>query len=164
MRITTVFAAAAALVIAGTTTAFANPDEAVEAQPNIVEVAAQAGTFNTLLAAATEAGLAETLANGGPFTVFAPTDEAFAKIPQADLEALLADKEALTKVLLYHVVEGEHLAEKVVGMDSVETLAGEWAPISLMDGKAMIDGATITATNIRADNGVIHVIDTVILP
>ena len=164
MRFKTIMAAAAALVIAGTTSAFANPDEAVEAQPNIVEVASEAGTFNTLLTAATEAGLAETLANGGPFTVFAPTDEAFAKIPQEDLEALLADKEALTKVLLYHVVEGEHMAEKVVGMDSVETLAGEWAPITVEYGNAKIDGATITATDIKADNGVIHVIDTVIMP
>jgi uncharacterized surface protein with fasciclin (FAS1) repeats len=135
-----------------------------EPQSNIVEVAVSAGSFNTLVAAVQAAGLVETLSGEGPFTVFAPTDEAFALIPEADLQALLADKEALTAVLTYHVVPGKVLAKDVVTLSSAETVNGQSVEIMVRDGKVMIDGATVVATDIEASNGVIHVIDRVILP
>jgi len=131
---------------------------------NIVEVAAAAGSFNTLIAAVKAAGLAETLSGDGPFTVFAPTDKAFAQIPQADLDALLANKEALTAVLTYHVVPGKVYAKDVVGLTSATTVNGQAVDVEVKDGMVMIDGATITATDIEASNGLIHVIDRVILP
>lgn len=135
-----------------------------EPRSNIVEVAVSAGSFNTLVAAVQAAGLVETLSGEGPFTVFAPTDEAFALIPEADLKALLADKEALTAVLTYHVVPGKVLAKDVVTLSSAETVNGQSVEIMVRDGKVMIDGATVVATDIEASNGVIHVIDRVILP
>jgi uncharacterized surface protein with fasciclin (FAS1) repeats len=110
------------------------------------------------------AGLVETLSGEGPFTVFAPTDEAFAKIPAETLEALLADKEALTAVLTYHVVPGKVFARDVVGLSSAGTVNGQEIMIKTWDEKVMINDATITATDIEASNGVIHVIDQVILP
>lgn len=131
---------------------------------NIVELAVSAGSFNTLVAAVQAAGLVETLSGEGPFTVFAPTDEAFARIPQADLEALLADKEALTAVLTYHVVPGKVMAEDVVNLSSATTANGQDLEIQVRDGKVMIDGATVVTADIEATNGVIHVIDEVILP
>lgn len=131
---------------------------------NIVEIAASAGSFNTLVAAVQAAGLVETLSGEGPFTVFAPTDEAFAQIPQADLEALLADKEALTAVLTYHVVPGKVMASDVVKLTSATTANGQDVQIKVWDGKVMVDGATVVSTDIEATNGVIHVIDQVILP
>lgn len=131
---------------------------------NIVETAINAGSFNTLVAAVKAAGLVETLSGDGPFTVFAPTDEAFAEIPEADLEALLADKEALTAVLTYHVVAGSVYAKDVVSLSSAETLNGQSVSIKVSDGKVMIDGATVVTTDIETTNGIIHVIDQVILP
>ena len=135
-----------------------------EQTSNIVEVAISAGSFNTLVAALQAAGLVEVLSGEGPFTVFAPTDEAFAQIPEADLNALLADKEALTAVLTYHVVAGRVLAKDVVNLTSAQTVNGQSVEISVKDGKVMVDGATVVATDIEATNGVIHVIDKVILP
>lgn len=131
---------------------------------NIVETAVTAGSFNTLVAAVKAAGLVEVLSGEGPFTVFAPTDEAFAKIPQATLDALLADKDALTAVLTYHVVAGEVRAQDVVNLTSAKTVNGQEISIQVRDGKVMIDDATVITTDIQATNGVIHVIDTVILP
>ena len=131
---------------------------------NIVEIAVGAGTFNTLVAAVQAAGLVETLSGEGPFTVFAPTDEAFAQIPEADLQALLADKEALTAVLTYHVVPGKVMAADVVNLSSATTVNGQDVQIKVREGKVMIDGATVVSTDIEATNGVIHVIDQVILP
>jgi uncharacterized surface protein with fasciclin (FAS1) repeats len=132
---------------------------------DIVETAVAAGTFNTLAQALTEAGLVETLKSEGPFTVFAPTDEAFAKIPAADLQALLANKEELTKVLTYHVVAGNVPASQVTTMTEAETVQGGKIMISVVDGKVMLNGnATVTATDVAASNGVIHVIDNVIMP
>lgn len=131
---------------------------------NIVEVAIDAGSFNTLVAAVQAAGLVETLSGEGPFTVFAPTDEAFAQIPEEQLNALLADKEALTAVLTYHVVAGKVYAKDVVGLDSAETVNGQSIEIMTHDGKVMIDGATVISADIEATNGIIHVIDKVILP
>ncbi len=136
-------------------------------QPDIVATAAAAGSFKTLAAALTAAGLVDTLKGAGPFTVFAPTDEAFAKIPKADLDALLADKKALTKVLMAHVVAGKVMAADVLKMkdgDMVATAGGDKVALGLKDGKVMIGGANVTKTDIVAGNGVIHVIDTVIMP
>lgn len=139
-------------------------EEAVEAPGNIVEVAAAAGSFNTLLAAAEAAGLAEVLATGGPFTVFAPTDEAFAALPEGTVEALLADPEALANILLYHVVEGIVTSEQVVGLTSAPSLQGSEISIMAHDGMVMVDDATVIAVDIEASNGIIHVINAVILP
>jgi uncharacterized surface protein with fasciclin (FAS1) repeats len=130
---------------------------------DIVDTAIGAGSFNTLVAAVTEAGLVETLKGEGPFTVFAPTDEAFAKIPEADLNALLADKEALTKVLTYHVVSGKVMAADVAGMESATTVEGSMISIDTSDG-VKVDEATVVQADIETSNGVIHVIDTVIMP
>lgn len=139
-------------------------EEAVEAPGNIVEVAAGAGSFNTLLAAAEAAGLAETLATGGPFTVFAPTDAAFAALPEGTIEALLADPAALADILLYHVVSGTVTSEQVVGLSSATSLQGSEIAIMIHDGQVMVNGATVVAVDIEASNGIIHVIDAVILP
>ncbi|TVQ41919.1 MAG: fasciclin domain-containing protein [Wenzhouxiangella sp.] len=135
-----------------------------KAGKNIVEVAQEAGQFNTLIAAVQAAGLADTLATGGPFTVFAPTDEAFAKIPEDQLAAILEDTETLTAILTYHVVSGVVRAEQVVGLDSATTLQGSDITITVSDAGVSVDGAQVIATDIEASNGVIHVIDTVITP
>jgi uncharacterized surface protein with fasciclin (FAS1) repeats len=133
-------------------------------QPNLVEVASAAGTFSTLVAAVQAAGLAETLAGTGPFTVFAPTDEAFAKLPAGTVESLLANPELLRAVLTYHVVPGRVMASDVVGLRSANTVQGGALPIRVHDGKVHVGEATVIQTDIRASNGVIHVIDTVLLP
>jgi uncharacterized surface protein with fasciclin (FAS1) repeats len=133
------------------------------AQQSIVDVAREAGSFNTLLAAAQAAGLAETLDSGGPFTVFAPTDEAFAKLPSGTVEALLQDPETLANILLYHVVPGRVFAEKVLTQKRLLSLYGPSISVSVQEG-AFVNDSRILATDIEADNGVIHVIDAVILP
>jgi uncharacterized surface protein with fasciclin (FAS1) repeats len=130
---------------------------------DIVDTAVSAGQFNTLATALKAAGLVDTLKGPGPFTVFAPTDEAFAKIPKADLDALLQDKAKLTAVLTYHVVPGKVMA-KDVKPGAVKTVQGSPFTVSTQGGKVMVDNATVTKTDITADNGVIHVIDSVILP
>jgi uncharacterized surface protein with fasciclin (FAS1) repeats len=129
---------------------------------DIVDTAVGAGSFKTLAAALTAAGLIDTLKGPGPFTVFAPTDEAFAKIPKAQLDALLADKAKLTSVLTYHVVSGKVMA-KDVKAGKVKTVQGSDLTVATAGG-VMVDGAKVTATDIVADNGVIHVIDSVVLP
>jgi len=131
---------------------------------DIVETAVEAGQFKTLAVALTEAGLIETLKGEGPFTVFAPTDEAFAKIPKATLDNLLKNKKQLTKVLLYHVVPGKVTAEQVVKVDEAKTAEGASVKIAVKDGTVMVDNAKVVKTDIIASNGVIHVIDTVIMP
>lgn len=130
---------------------------------DIVDTAKSAGTFNTLVTAVQAAGLTDTLKGPGPFTVFAPTDAAFAKIPKAKLDALLKDKAALTKVLTYHVVPGTVKAADVKPGD-VKTVEGSAFKVKVAGGKVMVDKANVTKTDIMADNGVIHVIDTVIMP
>ncbi|HBG95632.1 MAG TPA: Nex18 symbiotically induced protein [Chromatiaceae bacterium] len=130
---------------------------------DIVDVAVGAGDFETLVTAVKAAGLVETLKGEGPFTVFAPTDEAFAKIPQEKLEALLADKEALVAVLTYHVVPGKVMAADVGGLDEATTVQGGMITIDTSEG-VKVDGATVIQTDIEASNGVIHVIDTVLMP
>jgi uncharacterized surface protein with fasciclin (FAS1) repeats len=136
---------------------------AVAAQAaDIVETAVAAGNFKTLATALQAAGLVDTLKGKGPFTVFAPTDEAFAKVPKAQLDALLKDKAALTKVLTYHVVPGAVMA-KDVKAGKVKTVQGGELTVATAGG-VTVDGAKVIKTDISASNGVIHVIDTVLLP
>lgn len=131
----------------------------------IVDVAAGNPDFSTLVAAVQAAGLVETLSGEGPFTVFAPTNAAFAKLPEGTVESLLADIPALTKVLTYHVVAGKVLAADVVGMTSAPTVNGQEVKIAVVEGSVRLnDASTVTATDIEASNGVIHVIDSVLLP
>ena len=145
-------------------TASPEPSEAAMAK-DIVATATEAGTFSTLLTAATAAGLVETLQGEGPFTVFAPTDEAFAALPAGTLDGLLADPEALKQVLLYHVVSGEVTADQVVGLTSADSVEGSPIAIAVRDGTVFLnDTAEVVATDVMASNGVIHVIDSVILP
>ncbi|MBE0538199.1 MAG: fasciclin domain-containing protein [Ignavibacterium sp.] len=131
---------------------------------DIVTTAVDAGIFNTLATALTEAGLIETLQGKGPFTVFAPTDDAFAKLPEGTVEGLLKDKEALKKVLLYHVVSGNLMAGDVVKLSEATTVEGSKVKIKVVDGNVMINDAKVITADVKASNGVIHIIDTVILP
>ncbi len=133
---------------------------------DIVDTAVGAGTFNTLVAAVEAAGLVETLKGEGPFTVFAPTDEAFAALPEGTVATLLQpqNRDQLVAILTYHVVPGAVTAEQVVGITSAETVQGDTIDISVVDGQVMIDDATVVTADVMADNGVIHVIDTVIMP
>jgi uncharacterized surface protein with fasciclin (FAS1) repeats len=130
---------------------------------DIVDTAVKAGSFNTLVAAVKAAGLVETLKGPGPFTVFAPTDEAFAKIPKEQLAALLKDKKKLTSILTYHVVAGKVMAADVKPGE-VKTVQGSAFMVKASDGKVMVDGANVVKTDIDTSNGVIHVIDNVIIP
>ena len=140
------------------------PTEEPEMPKSIVDIAVEDGRFTTLVAAVQAAGLAETLRGEGSFTVFAPTDDAFAALPEGTVEALLADIPALTDILLYHVVDGKVMASDVVELSNAMTLQGQYVDIEAEDGKVMIDGAEVIITDIEASNGVIHVIDAVILP
>lgn len=134
------------------------------AKKDIVDVAVEAGSFKTLAKALEVAGLVETLKGKGPFTVFAPTDEAFAKLPKETLEALLKDKAKLTAVLTYHVVAGEYPANKVVASKSLKTVQGSPIKITVTDAGVKVNQAKVVKTDIRASNGILHVIDAVILP
>lgn len=140
--------------------------KAAAAPGTIVEVASANADFETLVAAVKAAGLVETLSGPGPFTVFAPTDAAFAKLPPGTLEDLLKpeNKAKLVAILTYHVVPGKVLAADAVKLDKATTVNGAEADIEVNGGTVTIDGATITATDVAASNGVIHVIDTVMLP
>jgi uncharacterized surface protein with fasciclin (FAS1) repeats len=131
--------------------------------PNIVEITVSAGTFNTLVAAVTAAGLVETLSGAGPFTVFAPSDDAFAKLPAGTVEGLLKDIPALTKILLYHVVSGNVMAADAAKLTSAKTVEGSELKIDASHG-VKINDANVTTADIAASNGVIHVIDTVLIP
>lgn len=134
------------------------------ATKDIVDTAVANGNFTTLVTAVKAAGLVETLKGPGPFTVFAPTDEAFKKIPEADLQALLANKDKLTAVLTYHVLPAAVHASQVTDGKTAKTVQGSDVHFAVADGKVKIENATITATDIATTNGVIHVIDTVIMP
>lgn len=133
---------------------------------DIVATAIAAGSFNTLVTAVKAAGLVETLQGDGPFTVFAPNDAAFAKLPKETLDGLLANKEKLAAVLTYHVVAGKVMAADAIKLDGKEaaTVNGQSFKIAVKDGCVMVDNAKVIATDIQCSNGVIHVIDTVILP
>jgi uncharacterized surface protein with fasciclin (FAS1) repeats len=137
-----------------------------EAKPSIVSIAADNPDFSTLVAALKAADLVDALQGDGPFTVFAPTNEAFAKLPAGTVEDLLKpeNKDQLVAVLTYHVVPGKVYAKDVVNLSSADSLQGDSIDIKTAMGKVMVDGATVVATDIAGSNGVIHVIDSVILP
>ena len=135
----------------------------VASAADIVETAISAGQFKTLVTALQEANLVDTLKGDGPFTVFAPTDAAFAKLPAGALDALVKDKDKLAAVLTYHVVPGKVMAAQVQP-GKVKTVQGESLNVSTQGGSVMVDNAKVVKTDIGASNGVIHVIDTVILP
>lgn len=136
-----------------------------EVGPDIVQVATDAG-FNTLVAAVVAADLVETLQGPGPFTVFAPTDEAFANLPAGTLDNLLLpeNKETLASILTYHVVSGLVTSEQVVGLNSATTVQGEDIAITVVDGTVFLNGVAVTSTDVEASNGIIHIIDGVLLP
>jgi uncharacterized surface protein with fasciclin (FAS1) repeats len=139
----------------------------IAAAADIVETASEAGSFQTLLTAAEAAGLVDTLKSEGPFTVFAPTDEAFAKLPEGTVEDLLKpeNQDQLKAILTYHVVPGKTMSSDIAGKElEVETVQGETIAIDASDGTVMVDDATLVQADIETDNGVIHVIDTVLMP
>jgi len=142
----------------------ANGNSKPGADKDIVAVAVEAGSFTILAKALTEAGLVGALQGDGPFTVFAPTDKAFEQLPEGTLESLLKDKDALKEILLYHVVNGEVGSKQVVNLDKATTLAGKDLRISINDGRVMINSAKVTTADVSASNGVIHVIDEVLIP
>jgi uncharacterized surface protein with fasciclin (FAS1) repeats len=141
-------------------------DHYKKAKMDVVHTAIKAGSFETLVAAVKAAGLTETLMGEGPFTVFAPTDDAFAKLPDGTVQDLLKpeNKDKLQAILTYHVVPGKVTAADVVKIDQAETVNGKKAKITVKDGSVMIDNATVVKTDIMASNGIIHVIDSVIIP
>ena len=141
-------------------------EEVVAEEPaqTVVDIAVADGRFTTLVTALGAADLVGVLSGEGPFTVFAPTDEAFNNLPEGTLDGLLADIPALTDVLLYHVVSGKVMAADVVGLDSAETVQGSSVGISVMGESVMVDDANVIITDIEGSNGVIHVIDAVIIP
>jgi uncharacterized surface protein with fasciclin (FAS1) repeats len=157
-RVMVAAAAAVALTVSGS---------AVRAQQkDIVDTAVAAGSFKTLAAALTAAGLVDTLKGDGPFTVFAPTDEAFAKLPAGTVEDLLKpeNKAKLQAILTYHVVAGAVMAAQVTSLKEAKTVNGQAVKVSTMGGSVMINNAKVIKADIKTSNGVIHVIDTVILP
>ena len=146
--------------------ASAVPASAGPAQKDIVDTAVAAGNFNTLATALQAAGLADTLKGNGPFTVFAPTDEAFGKLPPGTVESLLKpeNKEKLKAILLYHVVSGDVTAAQVAQLNSAKTINGQNLKLKVDDGTVMVNDAKVVKADVLASNGVIHVIDTVLLP
>jgi uncharacterized surface protein with fasciclin (FAS1) repeats len=162
LKRTIVTTAVAALVTALAAGAF----PARAQSKDIVDTAVAAGSFKTLAAALDAAGLVATLKGPGPFTVFAPTDEAFAKLPAGTLDSLLKpeNKAKLQRILTYHVVPGKVMAADVVKLQSAKAVSGDTIPVRVHDGAVHIDNAKVTTTDVAAANGVIHVIDAVILP
>ncbi len=156
--------AMAASSVAGVAAARDTDGQAKSSSRNIVETAVAAGEFKTLVSLVQQAGLAETLATGGKFTVFAPTDAAFAKVPEATLSELAANPEQLKAVLLYHVAGRELRAKKVVKRSSIKTLNGARVKVKVKRRTVKINNARILKTNVDASNGVIHVIDRVLIP
>lgn len=163
MKLNKLFSMFVVLILAGTLV-FAEDHKKETATKDIVETAVAAGSFNTLATALTEAGLIDALKGDGPFTVFAPTDEAFAKLPKGTLDNLLKDKDQLKKVLLYHVVSGNVGSSDVVKLNKAETLMGSNVMIKVNDGNVMINNSKVVKADISTSNGVIHVIDTVLIP
>lgn len=157
----TLGAGVAGLMLAGAALADHHGDK-----QDIVDTAVEAGQFETLVAAVEAAGLVETLKGEGPFTVFAPTDEAFAALPKGTVESLLEEenRDQLEAILTYHVVPGKVMAEDAMATDSATTVQGQDLTITTMDGSVMIDDATVVQADIEASNGVIHVIDGVLMP
>ena len=156
--------ATAALAIAALATAAPIAADEHKKTEDIVDTAVAAGSFTTLAAALEATGLVETLKGDGPFTVFAPTDDAFAKLPDGTVEALLQDTEKLSAILTYHVVSGQVDASQVVDLTSAETVNGENLAIMVKDGMVHVGEAMVVQADVMASNGVIHIIDTVLLP
>ena len=154
-----VLAAVFALVVAA-------PLRAQDAKKDIVDTAVSAGSFKTLVAAVKAAGLVDTLKGAGPFTVFAPTDEAFAKLPAGTVEELLKpeNKDKLVAILTYHVVPAKAMAKDVAGLPTAKTVNGKELKLKADGGNVMVDKAKVTKADIECSNGVIHVIDTVLMP
>jgi len=142
----------------------AGNESTVTEQKDIVQTAIDAGSFNTLVTAVQTADLVETLSGEGPFTVFAPTDDAFAAVPEETLNALLANKTELTKVLTYHVASGKYMSEDVVSMGNITSLEGNMLDVEVTNEGVFVGGAKVIQTDIECSNGVIHVIDTVLIP
>lgn len=165
-RVKSVVSMFIAVVMMAAGSLYAGAESHEDSQKDIVETAQAAGSFNTLAAALEAAGLVETLKGEGPYTVFAPTDEAFAKLPEGTVEMLLLpeNKDKLVAILTYHVVPGKVTSEEVVKLDAAKTVNGADITIKTEDGKVMVDNATVAQADVMASNGVIHVIDTVILP
>jgi transforming growth factor-beta-induced protein len=163
-RITAILALLVVAIAATSFGASASTGARVEANDNIVQTAVGAGQFTTLASLLQKAGLVDTLTSGGPYTVFAPTDAAFAKVPKATLDALVADPAKLKSVLLYHVVPGRATAADVVKLTSAKTAEGRSVAIKVVDGSVFVDGAKVTTPDVMASNGVIHVIDSVLIP
>ncbi len=170
MKLTTCSLALTVATLIAATPAFAGncggsmTKTASVASADIVETAVNAGSFTTLVAAVKAAGLVETLQSEGPFTVFAPTDEAFAKLPAGTVEKLLANPDQLREILLYHVVPGKVMSTEVINLESATTAQGSAVDIRVAAGSVKINDANVVSTDIETANGVIHVIDTVILP
>jgi uncharacterized surface protein with fasciclin (FAS1) repeats len=160
----TAVAATAAAFLAGTAASTAASGPTAAKPRNIVQTAQAAGQFKTLAALLKQAGLAGTLAGAGPYTVFAPTDAAFAKVPKRTLDALAKDRAQLRTVLLYHVVKGRVGSQQVVKLDSANTLARRAVRIRASSGSVFVNNAEVTKADVRASNGVIHVINRVLIP
>jgi uncharacterized surface protein with fasciclin (FAS1) repeats len=155
------------MLIFATVSTFAQMDAKMVnnvAKNDIVQTAISAGNFNTLVTALTEADLVSALEAEGPYTVFAPTDDAFNKLPEDVLSSLLEDKEALKNVLLYHVVSGDITSKQIVKLNEAMTLNGSDIKIKVDDGKVMVNDSQVVGADVMASNGIIHVIDTVLLP
>jgi uncharacterized surface protein with fasciclin (FAS1) repeats len=159
-------AAVAAVVTMPAVLSAQNTNKDKKPMKNIVEVAVEAASFKTLVAAVKAAGLAETLQGTGPFTVFAPTDAAFAKLPEGTVAALLADKEKLASILTFHVVSGKVMAADIVNANGAtpKTVNGLPLDIAVRGGKVYVNGVNVVTADVQASNGVIHVIDAVLLP
>jgi uncharacterized surface protein with fasciclin (FAS1) repeats len=164
-RVRTILAASAASAVAlGAVAAPAHSTSAAAPSKDIVATATAAGQFHTLTKLLKRAGLVKTLQGKGPYTVFAPTDAAFAKVPKKTLNALAADKAKLRAVLLYHVAKGKLTAAKVVKRSSIKTLNGQRVRVRVRNGKVYVAGARVTTPDVAASNGVIHVINRVLIP
>lgn len=161
-----VFLATLSIVAVSAASLVSFSPKANAAQGDIIDVAVSAGQFTTLAAALEAADLVATLQGDGPFTVFAPTDDAFAALPAGTVESLLLpeNRDQLIAILTYHVVAGKVMAADVVSLDQAATVNGSDVDISVVDGKVLINDATVVATDVEASNGVIHVVDKVILP
>ena len=162
--ITTVIVLALAVGAAAATAGRTTTTSSAMGEKNLVQTAVAAGQFKTLASLLTKAGLATTLEGNGPFTVFAPTDAAFAKVPKATLAALGKNRAKLRAVLLYHVVKGKVTAAQAMRLHSAKTLEGEPVSIRVSGGKVIVGGATVIKANVMATNGVIHVINKVLIP
>ena len=154
--------ATAAVALGGSDSSAPQASEAPK--KNIVETAVGAGKFDTLVSLVKSAGLAETLSGKGPYTVFAPTDRAFKKVPAKTLDALGDDRKALRRVLLYHVADGRYPAARVARKRSIPTLAGPRVQVQVRKGVVRVGGARVVTPNVRASNGVIHAINRVLIP